>query len=293
MGNILKTTLLMGLLMGLCLALGEVLGGTRGLVLAFVFGGLGNLCMYWFSDRLVLWMHGAQPAAPDDLPEVHRAVRELASAAGMPMPKLYLMDTPVPNAFATGRSPAHAAVAVTTGILRLLDARELRGVLAHELSHVRHRDILISTIASVMAGAILVLARMAYYAALFGGGRRDDDREGGNPLAALAMMLLAPLAASLIQMAISRSREYHADEGGARLSGDPLALAAALEKIERGAHALRGVPGGNPTMAHLYILNPFTLRGVMALFSTHPPTGERIARLEAMAGLPSRRRLRP
>jgi len=293
MGNSVKTVLLMGLLMGLCLAVGETMGGSRGLLTAFVFGGLGNLVMYWFSDRVVLWMNGAQPVEPGDLPQVYRIVADLAAGAGIPIPKMYLIQSPLPNAFATGRNPAHAAVAVTTGILDVLDERELRGVLAHELSHVLHRDILISTIAAVMAGAIMVLSRMAYYAAIFGG-RRDDRERGGNPLAALAMMIFAPLAASLIQLAISRSREYQADEGGAKLSGDPLALASALGKIERAALAGRGgFAQMNQTTAHLYIVNPFSLEGISRLFSTHPPTEDRIERLEAMAGVPSSKRLRP
>lgn len=290
MTNSLKTGLLMALLMGFCLLGGELLGGRQGLWTAFLFGGVGNLLMYWFSDKLVLRMHGAVPVGPSELPRVQAVVAELASGAGIPVPKLYLIDTQAPNAFATGRNPAHAAVAVTRGILDLLDERELRGVLAHELSHVLHRDILLSTIASVLAGAVMMLARMAMWGTMFGGGRREDD-EGGHPLAALAMMLLAPLAAMLIQTAISRSREYHADEGGARLSADPMALAGALEKIERAAHAV--LPHGSPATAHLYIVNPFSLEGVTRLFMTHPPTRERVARLEALAGVPSRRGARP
>ncbi len=283
MKNVFKTGLLMALLMGFCLAAGELMGGRQGLYTAFLFGGLGNVFMYWFSDKLVLRMQGAVPVEPSDLPQVHRIVSELAASAGIPVPRLYLIDTAVPNAFATGRNPAHAAVAVTRGILSALDDRELRGVLAHELSHVIHRDILISTIASVMAGAVMMLARMAMWGAMFGGGRRDDEERGGHPIAALAMMLLAPLAASLIQMAISRSREYHADESGAKLSGDPLALAEALKRIERTVAS--ELPYGSPTTAHLYIVNPFSREGISRLFMTHPPTSERVARLEAMAGL--------
>lgn len=286
MNNTLKTGLLMALMMGLCLAVGEMMGGTQGLVMAFLFGGLGNVIMYWFSDRLVLWMHGAQPVGPDELPSLHRIVSELAQAAGIPVPALYVMDSPLPNAFATGRNPANAAVAVTTGIMGLLDERELRGVLAHELSHVLHRDILISTVASVMAGAVMVLARMAMWGAM--GGRRRDG-EGGNPIAAIAMLVLAPLAASLIQMAISRSREFAADEGGASLSGDPLALASALRKLEGGAARTREYWQGSTATAHLFIINPFSLKGMARLFTTHPPTSERVARLEEMAS-GSRRR---
>ena len=293
MSNYVKTALLMGLLIGLFVVLGDALGGQQGMVMALIFGGISNVFMYWFSDKLVLWMNGAKPIEPGELPRLHRIVSDLAAGAGIPTPKLYLMDTPIANAFATGRSPDHAAVAVTSGILDVLDDRELRGVLAHELNHVLHRDILISTIASIMAGAIMVLARMAYYAELFGGGRRDSRERGGSLIGSLALLIVAPLAATLIQLAISRSREYHADEGGAKLCGDPLALASALEKIERVAQASSGYVTVPQTTAHLFIVNPFTLQGISRLFSTHPPTEDRIERLEAMAGMPSRRRLRP
>lgn len=278
----LKTGLLMTILMGFCLMVGEILGGRQGLLFAFLVGGVSNLFMYWFSDKLVLGMHRATPVSQQELPEVYAIVRELTTQANIPLPKIYLIDTPLPNAFATGRNPSHAAVAVTRGILDILDERELRGVLAHELSHVLHRDILISTIASVLAGAIMLLARMAMWGTLFADRRRSDN-EGMHPLAGLLMLVLAPLAAMLIQMAISRSREFHADEAGARLSQDPLALARALQKIERVA-STGGLPSGNPTMAHLYIINPFNLEGVTRLFLTHPTTSERISRLEEIAG---------
>ena len=289
MNNVLKTGLLMALLMGFCLFAGELLGGRQGLVTALLFGGLGNVFMYWFSDKLVLRMNGAQAIEPSEAPRLHAVVRDLAAGAGIPMPRLYLMDTEVPNAFATGRNPDHSAVAVTRGLLDRLDDRELRAVVAHELNHVLHRDILISTIAGVMAGAVMVLARMAMWGAMFGGGRRREEDQ--HPLAALAMLILAPVAASLIQLAISRSREFHADEGGARLCGDPLALADALEKLELSAAGR--LPSAAPVTAHLYIVNPFSLSGVSRLFRTHPPTSERIARLEAMAGAPAGASRRP
>lgn len=281
--NNLKTAFLMGLLMAFCLAVGRLYGGTQGLVMAFIFGSVGNIFAYWFSDKIILWSSGAREVSEADLPRVYSIVRNLSQSAGIPVPKVYLMDTDMPNAFATGRSPGHAAVAVTSGILKVLDERELTGVLAHELSHVFNRDILISTVASVMAGAIYMLARMAQWAAIFGGGRDEEDR-GANPVAMIALAIIAPLAAMLIQMAISRSREYAADAAASGLTGDPAGLAMALGKIQRFAGHIP-VPGASPTTAHLYIINPFTVSGITKLFSTHPPTEERIARLEKMAGL--------
>jgi len=280
MSNALKTTLLLGLLTGLLMWVGRAIGGPNGLVVALLVAVAMNFGSYWFSDRLVLRMYGARELGPEEAPELHAMVRELAAAGQMPMPRLYLVPSDSPNAFATGRSPEHAAVAVTDGILRILSRDELRGVLAHELSHVRNRDTLISAIAATLAGVVMMVADMARFAALFGGMRRDDDRDGGV-LEGLAMMILAPIAAMLIQMAVSRSREYQADATGARVSGRPDALAAALEKI---AVVSDRVPlPANPATAHLFIVNPLSGRFLANLFSTHPPVEERIRRLRAMA----------
>jgi heat shock protein HtpX len=280
MSNTLKTTLLLGLLTGLLLLIGQYLGGPQGLVIALIVAAAMNFGAYWFSDRIVLAMYRAREVRDQDAPELFRIVRELAAAAQMPMPRVYVVPSESPNAFATGRSPQHAAVAVTEGILRLLTWDELRGVLAHELSHVRNRDTLISAVAATMAGVILMLARMAYFAALFGGGRRDE-RDGGGVLGALAMMIVAPVAATLIQLAISRSREYMADTTGARISRSPQSLAAALEKI---AVASGRVPlDAGPATAHLWIVNPLRGNRLANLFSTHPPVEERVRRLRAMA----------
>lgn len=280
MSNALKTTLLLGLLTGLLLCIGDLVGGPRGLVIALVFAVVMNFGSYWFSDRLVLRMYGAREVTQADAPELVAVVRELATAAQIPMPKVYVIPSDSPNAFATGRNPAHAAVAVTAGITRMLGREELRGVLAHELGHVHNRDTLISAIAATMAGVVMMVARMAYWGALFGGFRRDD-RDGGGPIVALAMMILAPIAASLIQLAISRSREFGADAYSARVTRDPLSLASALEKISLGAARIPMNAG--PTTAHLFILNPLGREGLAKLFSTHPPTEERVARLRAMA----------
>src|SRR5262245_53532335 len=281
MSNALKTTLLLGLLTGLLLWVGQYLGGSQGLVIALVFAGVMNLGSYWFSDRIVLAMYGARPLSDENAPDLFRIVRELATGAQMPMPRVYMIPTDSPNAFATGRSPEHAAVAVTEGILRLLSLDELRGVLAHELSHVRNRDTLISAIAATLAGVVLMVARMAQWAALFGGMRRDDREEGGGALGFLAMVVVAPLAATLIQLAISRAREYEADATGARLSHAPEALASALEKIAMASGRIP-LPAG-PATAHLWIVNPLRGNWLAGLFSTHPPIEERIRRLRAMA----------
>jgi heat shock protein HtpX len=280
MGNWMKTTLLLGLLTGLLLWIGELMGGRQGLVLALGMAGLMNLVAYFFSDKIALAMHHAQAVDEAQAPELYAIVAELAQRGGLPMPRLYLIPEAQPNAFATGRSPSHAAVAVTEGLLRAMDREEVKGVLAHELAHVMHRDILISSVAATLAGALTVLARMAGYAMLFGGGRDRDDRGG---LGGLFFMIVAPFAALLIQMAISRPQEFAADAGGARLVGNPMGLAAALRKL--GAYSER-VPmaSAQPTTAHMMIANPFAGRGLMNLFSTHPPMGERIARLEAMVG---------
>jgi heat shock protein HtpX len=279
-GNWLKTGLLMAGILALFGAIGGVIGGQQGMLVALAIGGAMNFFAYWFSDKMVLAMYRAQEVDETSAPQLYRMVRELAARAGLPMPRVYLIDQAQPNAFATGRNPEHAAVAATTGLLRLLTPRELRGVMAHELSHVRHRDILISTISATIAGAIATLAN---FGMLFGGAR--DDREGGgNPLLAILVLILAPIAAMLIQFAISRTREFGADRRGADISGDPRALADALAKIE--AYA-RGIPNptaeAHPATAQMMIVNPLSGGGIKGLFSTHPATAERIARLHAMA----------
>ena len=281
--NSLKTFLLMLGLMALFLFVGNAMGGRAGMQYAFMLACAMNLFSYWFSDRLVLAMYGAKLVPDTDDTGLVRTVRSLAHKAGIPMPRVYLIDSPVPNAFATGRNPQHAAVAATSGILEMLSERELEGVLGHELTHVLHRDILISTVAATFAGAIMMLRQMAWFGAMFGGmGRRDRNERGGG-LELLVVMIVAPLAATLIQLAISRSREYDADKGGAQLTGDPLSLASALSKISVGNAHARVPLTTNPATAHLFICNPLKGEGLMALFSTHPPTAERIKRLEAMA----------
>jgi len=277
LGNWFKTGLLMAAIMALFGMVGAVLGGGQGMLLALMFGLGVNLWAYWFSDTMVLKLYRAQKVDATSAPQLYNTVGELAARAGLPMPKVYLIDEAQPNAFATGRNPEHAAVAATTGILQLLSARELRAVLAHELSHVRHRDILTSTITASIAGAISTLANFG----MFFGGRNNDNR---NPLVALVVLILAPIAAVLIQLAISRGREYEADRGGAELSGDPRALADALAKIDRYA---KGLPletaEAHPATAHMMIINPLSGGGLAGLFSTHPPTEERVHRLLAMA----------
>jgi heat shock protein HtpX len=280
MSNMLKTTLFLALLTGLFMAVGGLLGGRGGMMTAFVLALVMNFVSYWFSDKIVLKMYGAQPLGESEAPVVHRIVRSLATRAGIPMPKLYLLPSEAPNAFATGRNPQHAAVAVTHGILRIMDETELEGVLAHELSHVLNRDILISTIAATIAGAISMVANMAQWGLMFGGGRHDDEGRGTNPIALILTVILAPLAAMIIQMAVSRSREYQADASGAKLTRNPLGLASALGKLEQGS---RMVPmNANPSTAHLFIVNPLSGRSLMSLFATHPPVQERIARLRSM-----------
>ena len=275
--NWFKTGILMAAIMALFGVLGGMLGGRQGMLLALLLGGAMNVFSYWFSDRLVLRMYRAQEVDESASPSLYRIVAGLAAGAGLPMPRVYLIDEAQPNAFATGRNPEHAAVAVTTGILQLLSARELAGVLGHELAHVRHRDILISTIAATMAGAISALANFA----LFFGGRGSDERR--NPVVTILVVLLAPLAAGLIQMAISRAREFEADRGGAGISGDPGALADALAKMEAYARATpMATAEAHPETAQMMIVNPLSGGGIASLFSTHPPTEERIARLRAM-----------
>jgi heat shock protein HtpX len=274
--NWFKTFLLMTVLTGIALLIGNAFGGGQGMIIAFGIAIAMNFGSYWFSDKIVLAMYGAKEIDESQSPRLFGIVRKLTLQANMPMPKVYIIPQDQPNAFATGRDPSHAAVAATEGILRILNEDELEGVLAHELAHVRHRDILIGTIAATMAGAIMMISRMA----MFFGGSRDDDGEGSNPIAMLAMMIIGPIAALLIQMAISRSREYGADAGGAEISGKPHALASALRKLERGTEV---VPmDANPATAHVFIVSPFSAQGVAKLFSTHPPTEERIARLERM-----------
>jgi heat shock protein HtpX len=268
-----KTVLLLGLLSGLVLVVGDVLGGQQGLVMAFILAAIMNLVSYWFSDKIVLRMYRAQQVGPEH--PLHQLVARLVQRAGLPMPKVYVIPDGSPNAFATGRNPSHASVAATEGILRVLSESELEGVMAHELAHVKHRDILISSVAATIAAALMMFVRMAAWGGMFAGGR--DDRGGTNPIALLAMVILAPLAAVLIQAAISRSREFSADAGGAAIAGNPYGLAEALRKIDAAA---RRVPlDANPATAHMFIVKPFSGAGLMSLFSTHPPTEQRIAAL--------------
>lgn len=278
MFNLMKTAILMAAITALFMLLGRMLGGQSGMLLALVVALGMNFFSYWFSDKIVLKMYKAREVDDSTAPQFVAMVRELATKAGIPMPKVYLIDEDAPNAFATGRNPANAAVAATTGIIRVLSARELRGVMAHELAHVKHRDILISTISATMAGAIGMLANFATMFGGRGGGQRS------NPIAAIAVALLAPLAASLIQMAISRAREFEADRGGAEMSGDPAALASALDKIQRFAQG-RPMEAAerHPETAQMMIMNPLSAGGLRGLFSTHPPTEERVAALMAMA----------
>lgn len=279
--NTLKTAILLGALTGLLMFIGGLFGGKDGVVIAFVFAMVMNFGAYWFSDKIILRMYGAQEVSESEAPELYRMVKNLALKAGLPMPKVCIIPSDTPNAFATGRNEHHAVVAVTEGILRILNRDELEGVIAHELSHIKHKDMLIGSIAATLAGAIVMLANMAQWAAIFGGTSRDSDEEGGGGVIGLILMaILAPIAATIIQMAISRSREYLADDGGARISGKPYALADALEKLSRASQI---VPmDANPSTAHMFIVNPLTGRSFMTLFSTHPPIEERIARLRSM-----------
>jgi heat shock protein HtpX len=282
-----RTTILLAMLTALVVWIGQMFGGPNGAMMALLFAGAMNFISYWFSDKIVLKMYRAQEITANDDPELFGIVQELAGRGGLPMPKVYIIPEEAPNAFATGRNPEHAAVAVTQGIRRILNKRELAGVLGHELSHVKHRDILISSIAATLAGAISYLAQMAQFAAIFGGGRSRDDEGGGGGgmFGLLFMMIVAPIAAMLIQMAVSRSREYMADDGGAKLSGDPLALASALRKLHMGAQniPLDASPATQNATAHMFIVSPLSGGGFASLFSTHPAMEERIARLEAMA----------
>jgi heat shock protein HtpX len=279
MGNTIKTALLLGLMSGVLLVLGDYLGGSSGLMMAFGFAVLMNFASYWFSDKIVLKMYRATPVGPDH--PLYQITARLAQRAGLPMPKVYIIPDQSPNAFATGRNPSHAAVAATEGVLRLLDEREIEGVIAHELAHVKHRDILISSVAATMAAAIMMVARMAQFAAMFGGGSRDDREGGSNPIALLATVILAPIAAMLIQAAISRSREFGADRGGAEIAGTPYGLVDALKKLE---FASKRIPmDANPATAHMFIMKPFSVHGMLSLFSTHPPTEARVRALLGQA----------
>ncbi|MEW5947805.1 MAG: zinc metalloprotease HtpX [Thermodesulfobacteriota bacterium] len=283
MGNMFKTFILMAALTALFMLAGQAIGGRQGLTFALGMALFMNFFAYWFSDKLALKMSGAQEVDKTKAPHLHQIVEDLVVRAGLPKPRLYIIPSDTPNAFATGRNPEHAAVAVTSGIMRTLNPDELRGVLAHELAHIKNRDILISSIAAVLAGAISYLATMAQWAMLFGGGRSDDEEGGsGNLIGSILMMILAPIAAMLIQMAISRSREYLADATGARIAGQPLFLANALTKLEEWNHRLPMEV--NPAQAQMYIVNPLTGQSFASLFSTHPPIKERVARLRHMAG---------
>ena len=273
MASGLKTALLLGTLSGLLVVAGGAIGGQGGLVIALGFAVIMNVGSYWFSDKIVLRMYKATPVGPEH--PLHRMTARLAQRAGLPMPKVYIIPDPSPNAFATGRDPNHAAVAATEGIMRVLSETELEGVIAHELAHVKHRDILISTVAATIGAAIVALAHMAQFAAIFGGGRNDE--RGSNPIAMLAMALLAPLAAGLIQAAISRQREFAADRGGAEIAGTPFGLAQALRRIDA---TVKQIPmDANPATAHMFIMSPFSGGGLAGLFSTHPPTEQRIKAL--------------
>jgi heat shock protein HtpX len=280
MTNMFKTAVLLTVLTLMLVMIGGAIGGQQGMMIAFILALGMNFFSYWFSDKIVLKMYSAQPIDEARAPGLYAMVRRLATRARSPMPRVYLIPTDTPNAFATGRNPQHAAIAVTEGIMRILDEEELEGVLAHELAHVANRDVLISTIAATLAGAITYLAHMAQWAAMFGGHRNDDDEGGSNPIVMILMAIVAPIAAMLVQMAVSRSREYQADASGAKYAGKTWGLAKALEKL----HMAQQVAPmhANPATAHLFIVNPLTGRSFATLFSTHPPMEERIARLRAM-----------
>jgi heat shock protein HtpX len=277
MGNQIRTTILLGALTALIVLIGRLLGGQQGMIIAFIFAAGMNFFSYWFSDKIVLKMYRAQEVTPQQAPEIYDMVRELARRAQLPMPKVYVIPQEAPNAFATGRNPQHAVVAVTEGLVQLMSREEVMGVLAHEMAHVKNRDILIGSIAATMAGAIMILGTMARWAAIFGGGSSNDDEGGGGIIGLLVMAIIAPLAAMIIQMAISRSREYLADATGAAFAGHPEGLARALEKL--GQYSKRLPMHANPSTAHMFIVNPLSGRSLMSLFSTHPPLEKRIERL--------------
>ena len=271
----------MALLSGLVLFMGRAMGGQTGLLIALGLALVMNVGSYWFSDSIVLRMYNAREVSPEENPALHAMVEDLAQSAGVPKPKVCIIPEEAPNAFATGRDPAHGVVAVTEGILRILSRDELRGVLAHEMGHIAHRDILVQTVAGVMATVVVYMANMLQWAAIFGGGRRDGEGSGPGMLGGILLALLAPIAASLIQFAISRSREYMADEAGAQYSGSPRSLASALGKLDAYSKQIP-MRENNPATAHMFIVSPFAGGGISSLFSTHPPIAERIARLEAM-----------
>ncbi|TAN45369.1 MAG: zinc metalloprotease HtpX [Nitrospirae bacterium] len=278
--NGIKTMALMVTLTLMLVLVGAALGGKTGMTFALIMAFGMNFISYWFSDKIVLKMYGAREVSESEAPELYSMVRSLSHRAQLPMPRVCIMEEDQPNAFATGRNPEHGTVAVTTGIMRLLSREELEGVIAHELAHIKNRDILVSTIAATIAGAISYIAQMAQWAAIFGGGRSDDDEGSSNPIAAIVMMIVGPIAAMLVQMAISRAREYGADAGGAKICGNPRHLANALKKLEM---ASQRIPlDANPATSHMFIVNPLTGGGILKLFSTHPPIEERVARLEAM-----------
>ncbi len=276
MGNRIRTTILLAVLTAIIIWIGQYFGGQQGMIIALLIAAGMNFFSYWFSDKIVLKMYRAQEISPEQAPQVYEMVKTLAENAGLPMPKVYVIPKDTPNAFATGRNPEHAVVAVTQGLLNLMEQDEVKGVLAHELAHVKNRDILIGSIAATMAGAIMVLANMARFSAVFGG-RGGDGGRGGNAIGLIAMSIMAPFAAMIIQMAISRSREYLADSTGAGFAGSPEGLARALEKL--GQYSKRIPMDANPSTAHMFIVNPLSGRRLMSLFSTHPPLEERIARL--------------
>ncbi len=282
MGNQFKTFILLAGLTVFLVYMGKLIGGPTGMVVALIFAGIMNLASYWFSDKIVLAMYGAKPVSEAEAPELYQMVAEMAARAGIPTPRIYVIPGDAPNAFATGRNPEKAVVAVTEGLLRLMDPHEVKGVLGHELAHIKNRDILIQTVAATLAGAIMVLANLAKWSAIFGSFSSDDEDSGGlGIIGALVMAIIAPIAAMLIQMAISRSREYLADETGAKLAGNPEYLASALEKL---AIASQKIPmiDANPATAHMFIVNPLSGGGLLTLFSTHPPIEERIRRLREM-----------
>jgi heat shock protein HtpX len=277
MGNQIRTTILLAVMTALILWIGQLFGGRQGMIIALLLAAGMNFFSYWYSDKIVLKMYRAQEASPQQAPELFEMVQTLSRKAGLPMPKLFIIPKEAPNAFATGRNPEHAVVAVTRGLLNIMDRDEVTGVLAHEMAHVKNRDILIGSIAATMAGAIMVLASMARWTAIFGGGGSSDDEGGGGAIGLIAMSLLAPFAAMVIQMAISRSREYLADSTGAGFAGTPEGLARALDKL--GRYSKKLPMNANPSTAHMFIVNPLSGRRLMGLFSTHPPLEERIARL--------------
>ncbi len=280
--NTLKTVGLMTFLVVLFVAIGGALGGRGGMIMALMIATIMNVGMYWFSDKIVLRMYKAQPVTEAEAPELYAIVHILVQKAGMPMPTVYIIPDDTPNAFATGRNPEHAVVAVTQGIMRILSRDELAGVIAHELAHIKHRDMLTGTIVATIAGAISMLAQMAQWSMIFGGGSRSNDDERGNPIVAIVMMIVAPIAAMMVQMAISRSREFEADKGGAGIAGSPSGLSSALLKLEKGSQMIP-MTDAKPATAHMFIVNPLTGGGLMKLFSTHPPIEERVQRLNDLA----------